>query len=191
MASIGNPVIKMTQKKNIFVIIGSASQNSTNEKLVENFEKLTHEYFNLKILKDLKTFPHFDPNLSVENTPKQIVEFRKEIENADGILICTPEYVFSIPSGLKNLIEWSVSTTIFSNKPTGIITASANGEKGHDELKLIMKTLMALFTDETTLLIPGIKGKINDKDQIIDKITIKNLAEFIKAFKKLINNASH
>jgi len=179
----------MTQKKDIFVIIGSASQDSTNEKLVAYFKRLTYGYFNLTVLKDLKTFPHFDPNLSVENTPKQIVAFRKEIEKADGILICTPEYVFSIPSGLKNIIEWSVSTTIFSNKPTGIITASADGKKGHDELKLIMKTLMAKFTHETTLLISGIKGKINDKDQITDQITEENLGEFIKAFKTLINNS--
>lgn len=181
----------MTQKKNIFVIIGSASQNSTNEKLVDNFEKVTNEYFNLKILKDLKTFPHFDPNLSLEDTPKQIAVFRKEIEQADGILICTPEYVFSIPSGLKNVLEWLVSTTILSDKPTGIITASANGEKGHEELKLIMKTLMAKFTDETTLLIQGIKGKINDKNQITDQKTIDNLANFSVAFRTLINNARH
>ncbi len=98
----------MTDKKNIFVIIGSASANSANEKLIDNFANLTKSFFSLTIFKDLKILPHFDPELSLDNPPKEIIEFRNNIEKADGILICTPEYVFSIPSGLKNVIEWCV-----------------------------------------------------------------------------------
>jgi NAD(P)H-dependent FMN reductase len=180
----------MTEKKNIFVIIGSASRNSANQKLVDNFAELTKAYFELTILNDLKKLPHFDPELSVENIPKQIIGLRNEIEKADGILICTPEYIFSIPSGLKNAIEWLVATTILSKKPTGLITASASGEKGHDELQLIMKTVMAKFNNETTLLIPGIKGKINDQGQIIDEKTKGDLVAFANAFKNLVTNTS-
>jgi chromate reductase len=95
----------MTNKKNILAIIGSASSNSANLKLVENISSLTSDFFNLTIFNDLKTLPHFDPVLSSDNPPKQILEFRKSIDQADGIIICTPEYVFSIPSGLKNAIE--------------------------------------------------------------------------------------
>ena len=175
----------MKVKKNIFVIIGSASRNSANQKLVDNFANLTKNVFNLTVFKDLQTLPHFDPELSVDNPPKEIIEFRKNIENADGILICTPEYVFSIPSGLKNGIEWCVSTTVFSNKPIGLITASASGQKGHEELKLIMKTVMTKFTDETTLLIQGINGKINGQGQIMDEKTSEEFINFIEAFKNI------
>ncbi len=179
----------MTKKK-IFVIIGSASRNSANEKLIENFVRLTKDEFNLSIFKDLKTLPHFDPELSTNGPPKEIIELRNNVEKADGIIICTPEYVFSIPSGLKNAIEWCVSTTIFSDKLIGLITASANGQKGHEELQLIMKTVMAKFTTETTLLIQGVKGKINDKGEIIDDRTKADLTKFIKAYKDIIENAS-
>lgn len=175
----------MTGKKNIFVIIGSASRNSANEKLMDNFSMLTKDFFNLTVFKDLKLLPHFDPELSVDNPPTEIIEFRKNIENADGIIICTPEYVFSIPSGLKNGIEWCVSTTIFTDRPIGLITASASGQKGHEELQLIMKTVMTKFTDETTLLIQGIKGKINEQGQITDDETKNDFAKFIVAFKNL------
>src|SRR6187402_4014028 len=123
----------MSNKKNIFILIGSASRNSVNEKLIDIFINLTKDFFSFSVFKDLKTLPHFDPELSVDNTPAAIIEFRNNIEKADGIIICTPEYVFSIPSGLKNAIEWCVSTTAFSEKPTGLITASASGEKGHEE----------------------------------------------------------
>ena len=176
----------MTQKKNILAIIGSASSNSTNLKLVEKIASLTINEFNLTIFNDLKTLPHFDPELSSNNPPKQIIELRKNIHQADGIIICTPEYIFSIPSGLKNAIEWCISTTIFTDKSIGLITASANGQKGHEELQLIMKTAMAKFTNETTLLIQGVKGKFDDQGNLSDLNTLKQLEIFIADFKILL-----
>ncbi len=177
----------MTNKKNILAIIGSASSNSANHKLVEKIANLTKEDFNLTIFNDLKALPHFDPQLSTDNPPKPIIEFRKNIEQADGIIICTPEYVFSIPSGLKNAIEWCIATTIFSDKPTGLITASASGQKGHEELQLIMKTAMAKFTDETCLLIQGIKGKFDEQGVFTDNEAKISLDKLIDSLKKLIN----
>ena len=176
----------MNAKKNIFVIIGSAGKNSANEKLINNLEILAKEHFDFTVFKDLKTLPHFDPQLSTDNPPKEIIDFRNQVEKADGIIICTPEYVFSIPAGLKNAIEWCVATTVFSGKPTGLITASASGQKGQEELRLIMKTLMAKFTDETTLLIQGVKGKINNEGEITDEKTKADLVEFLNAFRKLM-----
>ncbi|HKC37241.1 MAG TPA: NAD(P)H-dependent oxidoreductase [Chitinophagaceae bacterium] len=180
----------MEGKKKVFAIIGSASQNSSNLKLVNLFADLTKEEFDLTICDNLQALPHFNPELSIGDTPKIISEFRESIENADGILICTPEYVFSIPSGLKNAIEWCVSTTIFSNKPLGLITASADGRKGHEELKLIMKTIEAKFEEQTTLIIHGIKGKINEQGTITDSKTNDEFLNFIDAYKDLIKNSS-
>jgi NAD(P)H-dependent FMN reductase len=171
------------KKKNIFAIVGSASRNSSNQKLVDNIAKMTMDDFNITVYSDLKRLPHFDPELSIENTPQEVLDFRENVNQADAILICTPEYVFSIPSGLKNVIEWCIAVTVFTDKPIGIITASANGEKGHEELQLIMRTLMTKFTEETTLLIQGIKGKINEEGEITNSDTLAQLKKFIEAFK--------
>jgi NAD(P)H-dependent FMN reductase len=181
----------MTAKKNIFIIIGSASTNSANQKLIDHIIDLTTTDFNCTIYTDLKSLPHFDPELSINHTPNQVVEFRQAIHNADGIIICTPEYIFSIPSGLKNAIEWCVSTTVFSDKPIGLITASASGQKGHEELQLIMKTVMTIFTNETTLLVQGVKGKIDEKGKITDTKTLQDLEKFITSFKTLLENYKH
>ena len=178
----------MTVKKNIFAIIGSASKNSANEKLIDHLENLAKDYFKFTVFKDLKTLSHFDPELSTDNPPKEINEFRNYVENSDGIIICTPEYVFSIPAGLKNAIEWCVSTVVFSDKPTGLITASASGLKGQEELQLIMKTIMAKFTTETTLLIQGVKGKVNGEGEITDEKTKIALQEFMEKFRRLVDS---
>jgi NAD(P)H-dependent FMN reductase len=135
----------------------------------------------------LKYLPHFDPQLSSDHPPEQIVYFRKSIEQADGIIICTPEYIFSIPSGLKNAIEWCIVTTIFMDKPMGLITASANEQKGHEELQMIMQTAMANFTNETTLLIKGVSGKFDQQGNLLDTETQRQLQSFIEAFKSLVS----
>jgi chromate reductase, NAD(P)H dehydrogenase (quinone) len=176
----------MTEKKNILAIIGSASSSSANLKLVERIGTLTDKVLNLTIYNDLKSLPHFDPELSANNPPHEIVSLRNSIQNCDGIIICTPEYVFSIPSGLKNAIEWCIATTIFTDKPCGLITASASGQKGHEALQLIMKTAMAKFTNETTLLIQGIKGKFDLNGHLMDTETSERLEAFIKAFEKIL-----
>ena len=177
----------MTDRKNVFAIIGSASRNSSNARLVAKLAEMASDDFRITVLEDLKVLPHFDPELSVENTPEVVRKLRADIESADAVIICTPEYVFSIPSGLKNAIEWCISTTVFSDKPTGIITASADGQKGHEELQLIMRTVMASFTEETALLIRGVKGKISLAGEITDKQTGESLREFIAGLKRLMD----
>lgn len=174
------------KKKQIIAINGSASQNSSNLAILNAIAKLGQQMFDLRILNDLTKLPHFKTDLTDTNVPENIVQFRNDIALADGIIICTPEYVFSIPSRLKNAIEWCVSTTVFTNKPTGLITASASGEKGHEELQLIMKTVMAKFTPETSLLIQGVKGKVNKNNEIVDEKTKNELGEFVKSFIGLI-----
>ena len=175
----------MKNKKNILVIIGSASKDSANQKLVTYLGGITDNPFKFTIFNDLKLLPHFDPDLSINNPPESIADFRNIISASYGILICTPEYVFSIPNGLKNAIEWCVATTIFLDKPTALITAAANGEKAHEKLILVMKTLMSNFTNETTLLIHGIKGKINGHGILKDKNAKKDLTALLTAFKEL------
>jgi len=174
----------------ILVINGSASARSSNQQLIDIIAQLTKNYFELTVFNRLKALPHFDPDHAIRDTPKAIAAFREAIKNADGILICTPEYIFSIPSGLKNAFEWCVSTTIFSDKPTGLIVASADGRKGQKELELIMKTLMAHFTAETTLLIAGVKGKLDDQGELHDAQTKDDLNQFIEAFKLLIKTTT-
>ncbi len=175
----------MIRKLNILGINGSASKNSSNLAILKIIAEIGKKEFDLTILDDLTELPHFRTELTTKNIPEQIIELRNQIKNADGIIISTPEYVFSIPSGLKNLIEWCVSEIVFSDKIVGLITASADGKKGHQELKLIMKTVQTHFTDETTLLIQGIKGKLNSSGQISDSRTKAELEKFVESFSKL------
>ncbi|MBO9619495.1 MAG: NAD(P)H-dependent oxidoreductase [Niabella sp.] len=175
----------MTNTPSILAIVGSASRSSSNLALIQHLQR-NNPHWQFTIREDLSVLPHFDPEQTMATPPKEVTALRTAIEAASGVLISTPEYIFSIPARLKNMLEWCVATTVFSQKPLGIITASANGSKGHAELQLIMQTLDARFTSETCLLVHGIKGKINEDGVVTDPDLKENLENFSLAFDALL-----
>jgi chromate reductase, NAD(P)H dehydrogenase (quinone) len=175
-------------KKKIIAVSGSTRKNSSNFKILKFISEHMNSRYQVEIFENLESIPHFNPDLDTENPPEEVTIFRNKISAADGVIICTPEYVFSLPGSLKNALEWCVSTTVFSNKKAGLITASASGEKGHEQLNLIMKTIEAQFDNGTQLLIQGIRGKLDAEGNIIDEKTLIDLKEFIRNFEKQMEN---
>ncbi|MHC0445756.1 NADPH-dependent FMN reductase [Flavobacterium sp. 3-218] len=173
----------ISPKIKILAISGSTRNNSSNFKILKYISNCLNPQFQVEIFEGLEMLPHFNPDLDTDNPPQEILSFRNKIVNADGVIICTPEYVFSLPGSLKNALEWCVSTTIFSNKKAGLITASASGEMAHEQLLLIMKTLEAKFDDSTQLLIQGVRGKVNADGEIVSEETENALQNFAKNFK--------
>lgn len=176
----------MAPKKKILAVIGSTRAASSNLFLVKELISASRDLFDIMIYEGIDNLPHFNPDADTEVPPAPVETFRMQIQQADGILICTPEYVFSLPGSLKNAIEWCVSTTVLSNKPAALITASASGEKGHEELQLVMKTVETRFTPETVWLIKGIKGKFNTEGKLTDDTVRTKMYDFIQAFDALI-----
>jgi chromate reductase len=109
------------------------------------------------------------------------------MEEADGILICTPEYVFSLPGSLKNAIEWMVSTTILTDKPAALITASSSGQKAHESLNLVMRTVGVKLGEKSSLLIQAPKTKITEDGTITDETTLLSIKELMNDFLALIS----
>lgn len=171
----------MPAKKNILAICGSTRKNSANLQIINAIKKLANDQFQIILDNNLETLPYFNQDIKDEETPASVVAFRNRIEQANGVLICTPEYVFSLPGILKNALEWTVSTTIFSDKPSALITASSSGEKAHESLLLIMKTLGSKTNDDMCLLISGVKSKLDANGVIIDPDLNLNLQRLIKS----------
>ena len=175
-----------TQRKKILAISGSTRKFSANESILKYIAEYYKEKLDVEFFDGIDKLPHFNPDLDNENPPDSIKHFRSQIEQADGILICTPEYVFSIPGSLKNAIEWNVSTTLFSNKPVAFIVASASGEKAFESLDLVMTTIESKMTKNSKLLIQGVKGKIRKDGKINDQKTIDGINLLLKSFVETI-----
>lgn len=173
--------------KKALAICGSIKNTSANYTLLKTIQSLAKDQFELEIYDGLSTLPYFDPNPENENSHASVVELRNKIQAADGVLICTPEYVFSLPGILKNALEWTVSTMVFTDKPAALITASSSGKVAHESLLLVMKTLGVKTTHESCLLIQSIKSKMTVEGDIIDNVTKEQVVLLIEDLGKLMN----
>ena len=60
------------------------------------------------VLRDyVRELPHYDGDLDTDTPPAVVVDFRREMSEAHAIIIGTPEYNYSLPGGLKNVIDWA------------------------------------------------------------------------------------
>lgn len=174
--------------KSVFAICGSTRAASSNLSLLRAIQLAAAEKFTMEIFIGLATIPHFNPDLDKEDPPVEIISFRKKLNAADGILICTPEYAMGVPGSLKNAIDWTVSSCEFSKKPTALITASSLGEKAHASLLETFKIIEADVRPATELLIPHIKMKIGENDLIKDAGTKSKLEQLIFDFSEIMHH---
>ena len=177
----------MKYKKNILAICGSTKKFSTNLNLINAIANISVADFSVTIFEGIDKLPHFNPDLDIEPAPESVINFRRLLKEADGILICTPEYAMGVPGALKNTIDWTVSSCEFSHKPVALITASSVGQKGHAALLETLKVIECNITDETQLVISFSKTKINDKGQITDPDTYERVTQLLQAFIQNIN----
>ena len=166
------------QKSKILAIPGSLRPDSSSYTLLRNITLLIPENFEFEIYEGLGSLPHFDGN---EMPADAVLEFRKKIAEAKGVLICTPEYAFGVPGSLKNALDWTVSSGEFVNKPVALITASSQGEKGHESMLNTLTAISAQLDAHTNLLISFIRSKIKE-GRIADDATKKSVVRVVNTF---------
>lgn len=173
--------------KNILAISGSLRAASTNLKIIENIAVLSVGSLKISVYQGLSALPQFNPDLDTDELPEAVKDLRRRIEEADGVLICSPEYVFGVPGALKNAIDWTVSSGEFSGKPTALITASLGGEKAHESLLLTLKTVEAKIGENSALLISYARTKVNSEGAVSDALTVEALKSLIETLIQTID----
>ena len=119
--------------KTILFIIGSLRKQSFNRQLAKLAENMLSDRFNIRYL-EFEDIPLMNQDLEAA-TPEAVKRVRKEVLAADGIWIFTPEYNFSYPGLLKNLLDWLSRPMDISNfaNPSAVVgkkvTASGAGGK--------------------------------------------------------------
>ncbi|TGL12451.1 NADPH-dependent FMN reductase [Leptospira meyeri] len=175
-------------KPKVLAISGGISSSSYNKKILNTIKYNYANDCELLIYDQIANFPFFMSGISDAETPEIVKTFLKEVEKADGILICSPEYVFSIPGVLKNALEWAVSSVVFTDKPVALITAASVGEKAHESLLLVLKTIGAKLSENTNLLISGVKGKVSVDGEITDPQSKQSVQNLMSNFLSLLGN---
>ncbi|BDM82297.1 NADPH-dependent FMN reductase [Acaryochloris marina] len=169
--------------KTILAISGSLRLQSSNTRLVHAIAGLAPPGIKVKIYNGIAQLPHFNPELEGDLDLVAVKEWRTQLQAADGVLFCTPEYAHGVPGTLKNALDWIVSSGEFMDKPTAVISASPSpdgGDKANASLVQTLRVMMADIPEEAILCIPAISAKINAEGDLTDISTEKALRSILQ-----------
>src|ERR1700753_3762021 len=97
----------MTEAVNVITICGSLRKGSFNAALARQLPGFAPAGMSIKAAPAWDKIPIY--NFDVQGSsgfPAETEAWAEAIRAADGVIIVSPEYNWSIPGGLKNAIDW-------------------------------------------------------------------------------------
>jgi NAD(P)H-dependent FMN reductase len=128
----------------IKVIVGSTRANRFSDKPAQWITDLARQRTDLDIeVLDLREYalPFFEeafpPGLAKdEYSSPAVIRWRDKIREADGFIICTPEYNHGYPAVLKNALDYVYLA--WSRKAVAFVSwGGAGGTRGVEQLRLV------------------------------------------------------
>lgn len=180
----------MDSKITILAISGSLRKISSNTTILQSIGKLLPQHVSYQLYEKLEDIPAFNPEKDIEPGIASVIDFRQQVKQADGVIICTPEYAFGVPGALKNALDWTVSSAEFNEKPVIAISASplpTGGDKALTSLLLTLKALGTKMDEHSSLSIPVISHKIKN-GELMDEATVHALKRLMEHVLELIIN---
>jgi chromate reductase len=135
--------------------------------------------------------PMYNQDVFDAGVPQPAKRFYDEIAAADGVLIATPEYNFSLPALLKNAIDWvsKMPNQPFNNKPIALFSASQGplgGARVQYDVRRILVQLWGLVLPRPEVFIGAAQTKFDKDGKLTDEATKKFLTELLAGFKPWI-----
>jgi chromate reductase len=120
-----------------------------------------------------------------------VLALADRIRSADGIIIATPEYQFSVPGVLKNATDWlSTCKAPFKWKRTGIVGASAGAMAGtaraQYHLRQNLQALQAIVMPRPEMFVVHNELKFDGNGNLTDDETRTRLKTWLEAYLKFL-----
>ena len=135
--------------------------------------------------------PLFNQDVQDQGIPAAVTQLASEIAAADGLLIASPEYNFSISGVLKNAIDWMsrVTPQPFKDKPIAILSATAGplgGGRHQYEVRKILGGLDGLVLTRPEVFINLAQSKFDADGTLTDAATRKVMTDQMLAFERWV-----
>lgn len=182
----------MAAKLNVLSMCGSLRKGSFNAIVERALPELAPEGMSITPAPPYGQFPIYNFDIQQEKgIPADVIALGNAILAADGVVIVSAEYNFTIPSGLKNAIDWLSrikEAPPFANKPFAIQSATTGpvgGARMQYHLRQVLGGLDALVLNKPEIFIGNAKSKVDEqKGELTDETTRdfirKQLANFAK-----------
>lgn len=172
----------MPKPGRILAVSGSLRPGSANTALLHAAAALAPAGVAVDVFDGLAQLPYFLPGGYDEAPPPAVAAWRARVRAADALLICTPEYVFSMPGVLKNALEWLVPSGEVDGKPTAVWSASGTGgAQAHAGVVAMLTVMQARLLDAAALQIAQVAAKVSRQGEVTDEATAAALQQAVQA----------
>lgn len=171
----------------ILGISGSLRAASLNSAVLRAAGRMLPENAELVIYTGLAELPHFNPDLE-GSEPSSVIDFRKQLQEADGVLIASPEYAHGVPGAMKNALDWVVSSGELANKPVALLNVFERSTWAPALLKETLTMMTARIVESASITLPLKSNKASESDigsdEEVSKALRTSLATFVEEIKE-------
>lgn len=183
----------------VLAISGSLRADSHNTALLRAAQKF-NTGLDIEIYDGLRDIPAYDQDLDTPHArPAAVADLRERINAADGLLIATPEFNYSIPGTLKNAIDWASTDWTGTeglpllHKPIAIMGAAPT-QFGSVRAQLALRQVF-VWTESYVVGKPEVIAfrsheRFDSDGNLVDETTIDLLRDLLYALTAKIKNRS-
>jgi chromate reductase len=170
----------------VAVVVGSIRKESINRKLAKAVVKLAPAELEFDFL-DLGDLTVFNQDHD-QNPPPPVARVKAQVAAAGAFLFVTPEHNRSLPTALKNVLDWAsrpYGSNLWAGKPAAILGASP-GAVGTAVAQAHLRSVLG-YLDVPTLGQPEMyihftQGLIDDEGTVTNDGTRKFLQGFMDRY---------
>lgn len=175
----------MKDNYHFVAISGSLRKESFNTKALKALQELAPSNITIEHL-SIADVPMYNFDLHEKLIPESVEKLSAAIKTADLVIIVTPEYNYSVPGVLKNVIDFFSRHPLkpFDKKAVGIVSASPSllgGVRAQYHLRQILVAVNATTMNTPEVVITEANTKFDEAGNLIDEKTKKFLSKFIDA----------
>jgi chromate reductase len=171
-------------------ISGSLRKGSYNTAALRTCAELMPAGMTLSYAR-IDDIPLFNQDVFDAGLPESAQRFRTEVAAADGLLIASPEYNFSVSGALKNAVDWGSRppNQVFQDKPVAIFSATGGplgGPRNQYDLRRILGQLWGHVLPRPEVFIGNAPTKFDAQGRLTDETTRKFLSDLLVGFRDWI-----
>ncbi|MFT9063473.1 MAG: NAD(P)H-dependent oxidoreductase [Acetobacter persici] len=188
--------MSQTKPLHLVTLLGSLRKESLNAIVARTLPELAPEGITITHLGSVGDFPHYDQDVQEQGFPAPVLAMAEQIRAADGLIIVTPEYNYSIPGVLKNALDWlsRVAPQPLAGKPVALQTVSPGaigGARAQYHLRQTLVFLDAFVLNKPEVMIGQAMSKFDAENlRLTDEPTRAYLTRQIAALGALARQVS-
>ena len=126
---------------------------------------------------DLAPIPAYNQDFEGDKRPPVVKQLLADIAEADGLVLCAPEFNHSIPGVLKNAIDWAsrpAFESVLAYKPVAIMATSRGplgGARCLEHMRVALDSCLSRIALAREVIISASESKIRD-DRLVDETSL-------------------